>query len=196
MLGPLCEGLIKLKQQDTEEIRAIQTLLQRIPSVEPRILAKEISTGGLKIVRDQPNEFIIHFMLHSKGVRLMHAKDLDTTDKGTYDRATRAKAAKQRVEHVLDEEAMPIGAQQYLIAQLLVDKHDKFRRRFDSEKNNMPEDSQKSVLGELRSLAREMYWLELSRAERSEVRKKAGSVDQSLELHDELAAIRGCWYSQ
>ncbi|RYP67436.1 hypothetical protein DL769_005768 [Monosporascus sp. CRB-8-3] len=195
VLGPVCEELAMLEQRDTEEIRAIQTLLQRIPITEPDALGKEMATDDFEVVRDLPEELVVRFLLHSKTVRLMHAKDLDKGDTKTYDRATRAKVAKRKEEALLDEGKMPIATQQYLMAHILAERKNEFGARFNAEKDARPMDHRKSVLGELRSLAREMYWLDLSQTERADARKEADRMHQSLEPHDELAAIRSCWYS-
>ncbi|RYP27737.1 hypothetical protein DL766_006237 [Monosporascus sp. MC13-8B] len=184
-----------LEQRGTEEIRAIQTLLQRIPNTEPSALGKEMATGDFEVVRDLPEELVVRFLLHSKTVGLMHAKDLDKGDTKTYDRATRAKAAKKQEEALLGEGKMPIATQQYLMACILTERENEFGARFDAEKNERLMDHRKSVLSELRSLAREIYWLDLSQTERADARKEANTMHQSLESHYELAAIQDCWCS-
>ncbi|RYP11338.1 hypothetical protein DL764_000156 [Monosporascus ibericus] len=140
VLGPVCEELTMLEQRDTEEIRAIQTLLQRVLTTEPYALGKEMATDESEV-------------------------NLDKGGTKTYDRATRAKVAKKQEEALLDEGKMPIATQQYFMAHILGERRKELGARFDAEKNARPMDHRKSVLGELRSLARDMYRLDLSQTE-------------------------------
>ncbi|RYP73564.1 hypothetical protein DL770_007754 [Monosporascus sp. CRB-9-2] len=144
-------------RRENGEIRATQTLLQRVPITEPYALGKEMATGDFEVVRDLPEELV--------------------------------------EEALLDEGKMPIATQQYLMAHILAGGKKDFGARFDAEKNARPMDPRKSLLDELRSLARDMYWLDLSQTERADARKEADRMHQSLEPHDELAAIPSCWYS-
>lgn len=186
--------------KSNEEITAIQRLLERIPRTEPRVLAVEMANNNqITVIRDTSNELIVCFTLLSKSVRLMHVKDIDKDDKKSFDKSARAKSSVQRANQLFDEEPMPTSAQQYVMATVLVDRHDDFHSLVVQETTpgaEKPTNINKSVFSTLRSLAREKYWLDMTPTERASIRQAANVAGESPELGIPLRLIKDNWFEK
>ena len=179
---------------------AIQKLFERIPHINPRDLAMEMATGQqISTIRDTANELVVSFPLLSKTVRLMHAKDVDKNDKKSFDESIRAKRSAQRAEELLNEQPMPIATQQYLMATILIERHDEFHSlvvREITSATDKRRNISKSVFHTLRSQAREKYWLDMTPTERANVRQAASKVRESPEPGTPLRLIQDNWFQK
>lgn len=85
---------------------------------------------------------------------------------------------------------MPVAVQKYFMARILAKGQDGFRAAIENETTTM---SKTGPMATLRSLAREQYWLDMSKAERTDDREAAKSQNSNSELEPSLAVVEANW---
>ncbi|EOO01548.1 hypothetical protein UCRPA7_2941 [Phaeoacremonium minimum UCRPA7] len=140
---------------------------------------------------------MVSFRLKTTTVCLVHAKELDKTDKKSYDNSTRAKASTMGMANAFSEKPMPIEIQQYLMAKILSENPAAYNDQIGKETcgdSKQSRDANKSIFASLRSLAREMYWLDMTPIERAEIQDAAGAAGTTSELGTCLQVIQSNWF--
>lgn len=91
---------------------------------------------------------------------------------------------------------MPVAVQKYFMARILAKGQDGFLAAIEHETTTMSKTGGHTKTGPmatLRSLAREQYWLDMSKAERTDAREAAKSQDSNSELEPSLAVVEANW---
>lgn len=168
VLEPILDELLEIRPQDSENISSIRKLLEAIPLTSLFETSEAMADrDSITTKYDNERETIVCFTIRGHRVRLMQAKDLDVTSVKTYSRSTRAKDSASKTRQVVNEERMPVVTQQYLMAQILRDRPNEFSekiqkanaKRLSSGPPKGPRTAEKSVFSDLRTMAREKYWM-------------------------------------
>ncbi|KAI1082947.1 hypothetical protein F5B20DRAFT_597160 [Whalleya microplaca] len=182
LIGPICEKLVERQKVDNEETGRISQLLKDVSTSDLENLSQRFANNGeYTLVKNGAKELIVTFLLYSKTVRLMQAKDLNKNVCRSYDNADRAKASEERAENLLNEGTMPVSSQQYIMASVMRENKESVLHGNNSLK----------YLTRLRQMAQERYWLRMTREERKQVRDKADKPDES--IAKSLQAIKDTW---
>lgn len=91
---------------------------------------------------------------------------------------------------------MPVAVQKYIMARILAKGQDGFRAATENETMTMSktgEHTKTGTMATLRSLAREQYWLDMSKSERAEAREAANSQDANSDLEPSVAVVEANW---
>lgn len=121
------------------------------------------------------NELTFIFKTGGFSVRVIHAKDLEPDERGSYlaslEQSKRCRRAKERLKELFQEDGLTVPAQQYVMAQILMDE----RRQWPPA----PKD-QTEFLTRLRADADGRYWLEMSNEDRNRIKAASTSPDSAL----------------
>lgn len=199
--------MIATEIKDNDDITAIRKLLEAVPRYEPAEIARVMADRSLPITTDEnEQEIVVIFTLRGFKIRLMVAKDLDVTDAKSYNTSNRAKLSAEKSQQILHEETMPIYVQQYLMARLLRDRSKDFQdraakaneKRLASGLSRIRRTAENSVFAELRALAREEYWLVMSKDERAQLKEIAQLIASTPSLDATLSPaldmVKVNWY--
>lgn len=91
---------------------------------------------------------------------------------------------------------MPVAVQKYIMARILAKGQDGFRAAIENETTTMSktgEHTKTGTMATLQSLAREQYWLDMSKSERAEAREAANSQDANSDLEPSVAVVEANW---
>lgn len=182
-MEPIFEELMNSTVTDSPLLQSLGDLLKKIPTTDLELLANAATGGRYTLVKKTTEETIVEFELGAKRVRLMQAHDIDKNVPATYDKASRCHQAKKRVELAFNEPEMPISVQQYLMASLLQDGA-----------AVAPTGNDEEFFEDLRSTAREKFWLLMSKDERTHCR--ATHADTGPQLDDFLSIVKSNWQSR
>ncbi|KAK1828768.1 hypothetical protein QBC39DRAFT_374367 [Podospora conica] len=197
VLGPVLDAITAAKAQDNEDVASLRQLLDRMPNSDICLLANELADDHNPIMdRSDRTQITATFRHASRTVRLIQCLDLDVMDKQTFSTSARAQRHAELAEEQVGEAQMPVAVQQYLMAGILAERQDEFSAAIDNETATMTktgEHTRNGKLATLRSLAREKYWLDMSKAERAEAREKADSQEVEANLEASLATVKANW---
>lgn len=206
VLEPLLDELLAIEPQNNEDIDTIRKLLETIPRFGPLEIAKQIADRDTSTtVEGNAQETAVSFQLRGYKVLLIQAVDLDVSKPKVYTKTSRAKRSAAETKHILTEGKMPLATQQYLMAQILRERshgfteraHQANEKRLSSGPIKDPRTANKSVFAELRALARERYWVDMTGDDRAQVRQIAEAVAAhpllDAGLKDPLQKIKDNW---
>ncbi|KAK7965822.1 uncharacterized protein PG986_000099 [Apiospora aurea] len=145
---------------------AVQHFLAKVPNTEAHGLATESADcGTIDVVEDNDEEIVIDFKIESLSVRLMQCKDLNLVQKRPFEGIKRCRDALNAAKDAFDEPHMSIQIQQVVMARRLL----RLEGSLNPAVSAIPIDDSKrrdQVLGDLRSEAREEYWLHSTKPQR------------------------------
>ncbi|KAI1081826.1 hypothetical protein F5B20DRAFT_588382 [Whalleya microplaca] len=183
VLRPIFKQLLERKQNQTDQINAIEKLLRDVSRIGPETLVAELADEGkVTTMCDNSNELAIRFSVRGKSVRILQAKDVDKDDRNSFKRSNRARAAAEKTEELIGEGEMPISVQQYLMASI---RHESPQLIPNSKAGK------KRYFLQLRADARDRYWMQMNKEQRIECRHLAKQDDKALTEH--LRVIREYW---
>ncbi|KAI3324321.1 hypothetical protein HD806DRAFT_65333 [Xylariaceae sp. AK1471] len=140
----------------------------------------KFSLADFTVIEDNTEQIVVSFHFQGLSFRVMQALDIDKDDQQTYFQAKRAKLAEERTRELVDDEDIPIAAQQYLMAQLIKDLSGSEL----AKKRN-------GFFSNLRASAQEKYWLQFSHEERMQTHQDALVTHPELQLALDL--VRSNW---
>ncbi|KAI1079809.1 hypothetical protein F5B20DRAFT_153164 [Whalleya microplaca] len=187
-MEPIFQSIRETTMLKTATIASIRHLLSKVPAINTKDLAGELSDHNeYKLLKDTAEETVVSFRLGSNTVRLMHAKDLDKDTKDSYNKSNRAKHAKSKIDEILDEPSMPVEVQKLLMASMMRERATKLVKA-----EARPCQYGKGFFETLRSDAREHYWLGMDRSQRESYRVEA-SRQPDPDTEEYLTIIKANW---
>lgn len=223
-MANLCEKLLQYGIQETDDVKAIRQLLEMVPTTDISVLASTMAEDGkFHILADNDTEIVVIFVIGSKSVRLMQAKDVDVDDPKSYAATKRAVMSAADAKQYTPDPAMTVGLQQYLMALKIGDEDEwkelekrkesirlkqeelqnagsdkelskKKRIQLRKENNKYSNHCAKFFL-KLRDAVREDYWLIKTRVQREELRtaSQAAGLTEDQELYSKLNTVKENW---
>lgn len=197
MLGPIFDAITAAKVQDNREVTLLRRLLERIPSTDVCLLAEVLADEHISAIdRSDPAQVTVCFRYPPRAVRLVQCFDLKVEDKKTYNASARAKRCAQLTEERVGEAEMPVAAQKYLMARILAERQDELSANVQRQTTTMTKSGGQTKSGafdNLQSLAREQYWLDMTREQRAQAREAALQLDTNPNLEAIAAVIEANW---
>ncbi|KAI0010968.1 hypothetical protein F4779DRAFT_575387, partial [Xylariaceae sp. FL0662B] len=183
ILRPIFKQLLEARQRQTDQINAIERLLRDVTRIQPEALAAESADEGkFTTIRNDCDELAIRFAVRGKSVRIIQAKDVDKDDKKSFKRSNRARIAAEKTELLVGEGEMPVSVQQYLMASI---------RQENPRPIAKSKAGRKRYFLQLRADARDRYWMQMNKEQRTECRYLAEQDNEALMEH--LGVIRDYW---
>ncbi|RYP83153.1 hypothetical protein DL769_001459 [Monosporascus sp. CRB-8-3] len=166
------------KVRESTEVEQLKALLESVPNGSVLDTAKRfVGHGEYTVIEDNNEETTVRFSMGPRNVRIMQCQDLDKDDQATYKNSKRAKSGEERASVLFPEPPMPIRLQRYLLAQ-----------EMESADSSLPYDEKprEGYLRQLRALAQERYWTQLSRWEREALNRDSLAPRKSLAPYMEV----------
>ncbi|KAK8002150.1 hypothetical protein PG991_014372 [Apiospora marii] len=188
----LYRQVLSSTSSQTDKRDAIRRFLARVPSTEALQLAtKSADQGFTSVVRNDDTETTVDFSIASMKVRLMHCKDVDLQRDAPFAGTKRHRDALAAAKDAFPETPMTTEVQQYVIARRLL----RLEGNLDAAISKISisnEEKRTKILAELRSEAREEYWLHSNQLERAMIIQDAG-MGQHLDVHRLSVFIQEGW---
>ncbi|KAK7910660.1 hypothetical protein PG985_013141 [Apiospora marii] len=192
IMPSLYRQVLSSTSSQTDKRDAIRRFLARVPSTEALQLAtKSADQGFTSVVRNDDTETTIDFSIASMKVRLMHCKDVDLQRDAPFAGTKRHRDALAAAKDAFPETPMTTEVQQYVIARRLL----RLEGNLDAAISKISisnEEKRTKILAELRSEAREEYWLHSNQLERAMIIQDAG-MGQHLDVHRLSVFIQEGW---
>ncbi|KAK8137519.1 hypothetical protein PG984_003012 [Apiospora sp. TS-2023a] len=171
---------------------AIRRFLTRVPSTEALQLARQSADQGfICVVKNNNEETTIDFSVASMKVQLMHCKDVDLQKKAPFAGTKRYREALDAAKDAFPEAPMMTQVQQYAMACRLLRLEGSLNAAI-ARISISNEEKRTKFLAQLRSEAREDYWLHSTQLERAMMIQEA-VMDQNIDIHRLSVVIKASW---
>lgn len=162
--------------QNSEQVQKLAALFAAVGSESCNTLALRFADDKkITVLNEDANEFSFTFKTGRFSVRMIHAKNLEQDQQGSYlasfERSKRSIQAEEHLHKPFKEDHLTVSAQRYVMAQILLEEH----RQWPSASKDEIE-----FLTRLRAHADGKYWLEMSKEDRKRTIVASTSPDSAL----------------
>lgn len=162
--------------QNSEQVQELAALFTVVGSESCNTLSLRFADDKkITVLNEDANEFSFAFKTGRFSVRVIHAKDLEQDQQGSYlaslERSKRCIQAEEHLDKLFREDCLTVSAQRYVMAQILLEEH----RQWPSASKDEIE-----FLTRLRAHADGKYWLEMSKEDRKRTKVASTSPDSAL----------------
>ncbi|RYP42693.1 hypothetical protein DL767_000062 [Monosporascus sp. MG133] len=204
IMQPLLDELSSAKLDQGAKVKAIESLLDMIPTTPFGLIAEELSVkNSYKVLVESAQETVATFKLTSSvSVRLMQCHDIDKSDESSYGRTIRASMSRAHTTSQLDDPPMTKELTQHIMARLLSKGKSSLGITEDEDPDNIKNGPSNSghtgrtcggFFYELRKAAQEEYWYHMSSEERAATRQESTLPSNDAQFASNLETVRKNW---
>ncbi|RYP62923.1 hypothetical protein DL769_007128 [Monosporascus sp. CRB-8-3] len=204
IMQPLLDELSSAKIDTGAKVKAIESLLDMIPTTPFVQIAEELSVeDSYKVVMENAQETVVTFRLASSvSVRLMQCHDIDKSDESSYGRTIRASLSRAHTTSQLDDPPMTKELTQHIMAKVLGKGKSSLGIIEDEDPDNIKNGPSNSghtdrtcggFFYELRKAAQEEYWYHMSSEERAASRQESTLPSNDAEFASNLETVLKNW---